>query len=207
MTTKQEPGVTQNDPQGARNAAAQKPVKKSRLKRFFVTSLVALVAFVALGTAAAGAMIWWASRDLPPYQSIADYRLPLVTTVYARDNSVMGYLYNEKRFLTALDDMPKHLQYAFVAAEDGEFFEHCGINPKAILRAFINNLLSGRTQQGGSTITQQIVKRLLLTPEKSYVRKLREAILAIHVDKYLGKAGVLNIYLNEIYLGNTAYGV
>ena len=183
------------------------PVKKSRWKRFFLYCLVSLVGLGTLGMCAVAAMIYWVSRDLPPYTRIADYRLPVVTTVYARDNSIMGYLYDEKRFLVSLDEMPEHLRRAFVAAEDGEFYEHFGINPTAIVRAFIINMRTGKTTQGGSTITQQIVKRLLLTSEKSYIRKLREAILAVQVEKYLSKNEILTIYLNEIYLGNGAHGV
>ncbi|MDR3073653.1 MAG: PBP1A family penicillin-binding protein [Deltaproteobacteria bacterium] len=161
----------------------------------------------ALGTAAAAAMVYWVSRDLPPYTRIADYRLPVVTTVYARDNSILGYFYNEKRFLLSLEDMPEHLRRAFVAAEDGSFYEHLGIDPLAIASAFYTNLISGSVRRGGSTITQQIVKRLLLTSEKSYIRKLREAMLAIQVERYLSKNEILTIYLNEIYLGNGAHGV
>lgn len=187
--------------------AQQPPVKKSRWKRFFLYGVIGIFGAGTLGMCAAAAMIYWVSRDLPPYTRIADYRLPVVTTVYARDNSIMGYLYDEKRFLVSLEEMPEHLRRAFVAAEDGDFYEHPGINPMAIARAFINNMRSGRTKEGGSTITQQIVKRLLLTSEKSYIRKLREALLAIQVEKYLSKNEILTIYLNEIYLGNGAHGV
>ncbi|SBW10121.1 Penicillin-binding, 1A family protein [uncultured delta proteobacterium] len=183
------------------------PAGKKRKRRFFLYALVSLVGLGALGMCATAAMIYWASRDLPPYTRIADYRLPVVTSVYARDNSVLGYLYDEKRFLTSLEDMPEHLRRAFVAAEDGEFYNHIGINPMAIGRAALNNIRSGKITGGGSTITQQIVKRLLVGGEKSYIRKIREAILAIQVEKYLSKNEILTIYLNEIYLGSGAHGV
>ena len=187
--------------------SAKQPAPQKRKRRFFLYVLVVFIGLGTLGMCAAAAMVYWVSRDLPPYTRIADYRLPIVTTVYARDNSVIGYLYDEKRFLVSLEDMPEHLRRAFVAAEDGEFYSHIGINPMAIIRAFYYNTISGRITGGGSTITQQIVKRLLLTAEKSYVRKLREAILAIQVEKYLSKNEILTIYLNEIYLGNGAHGV
>ncbi|CAK7072972.1 MAG: Penicillin-binding protein 1A [Desulfovibrio sp.] len=199
MTNKQEEG-----------AKAQKPAapKKMRTwKRILLYLTVGAIGLGALGAAAAAAMIFWVSQDLPPYTRIADYRLPQVTTVYARDTSVIGYLYHERRFLLSIEDMPMHLRHAFVAAEDGEFYEHCGINPKAIVSAAIDNIRSGKTKRGGSTITQQIVKRMLLSSEKSYIRKLKEAILAIRVDKHFGKDWVLTTYLNEIYLGSGAYGV
>ena len=194
------------DPQTAREETTPKPSRRKK-RRFLLYALVLLLGIGALGMAASAAMVYWVSRDLPPYTRIADYRLPIVTTVYARDHSVLGYLYDEKRFLISLEEMPEHLRRAFVAAEDGEFYNHIGINPMAIGRAFFNNLRSGRITGGGSTITQQIVKRLLVGGEKSYIRKLREAILAIQVEKYLGKNEILTIYLNEIYLGSGAHGV
>ncbi len=207
MTKHEEPEARTSQASADAKTEGRPPVKKKRVRRFFLYTLVTLLAVGVLGLAATAAMMYWVSRDLPPYTRIADYRLPVVTTVYARDNSVLGYLYDEKRFLISLEDMPEHLRRAFVAAEDGEFYTHMGINPVAIGRAFINNLRKGRTKEGGSTITQQIVKRLLLTSEKSYIRKLREAILAVQVERYLSKNEILTIYLNEIYLGNGAHGV
>lgn len=208
MTTKHTSDAGRSGSEGAEQPSRDiRPGKKSRFKRVLVFCLVGLVGLGALGSAAAAAMIYWVSRDLPPYTRIADYRLPVVTTVYARDHSVMGYLYDEKRFLISLEEMPEHLRRAFVAAEDGAFYEHIGIDPLAIASAFYTNLVSGKTRRGGSTITQQIVKRLLLTSEKSYIRKLREAILAVQVERYLSKNEILTIYLNEIYLGSGAHGV
>ena len=203
MTKHEESGASSAD---AKTSAPQAKPKR-RKRRFFLYGLVTLVGLGTLGMCAVAAMIYWVSRDLPPYTKIVDYHLPLVTTVYARDNSVIGYLYDEKRFLVSLEEMPEHLRRAFVAAEDGEFYSHIGINPMAIARAFYHNTVSGRIRGGGSTITQQIVKRLLLTAEKSYIRKLREALLAIQVEKYLSKNEILTIYLNEIYLGSGAHGV
>ena len=113
---------------------------------------------------------FWAVRDLPGFTRIADYRPALTTTVLARDGSVIGSFYRENRFLISLDQMPKMLPKAFLAAEDAEFYEHEGVNPVAIFRAFLINLQSGTKRQGGSTITQQVIKRLLLTPERSYER-------------------------------------
>lgn len=103
--------------------------------------------------------------------------------------------------------MPKMLPKAFLAAEDAEFYEHEGVNPVAIFRAFLINLQSGTKRQGGSTITQQVIKRLLLTPERSYERKIKEAILAYRLEHYLSKDEILTIYLNQTFLGANAYGV
>ena len=119
----------------------------------------------------------------------------------------MGYLFREKRFLVNLDVMPAFLAQAFLAAEDARFFEHEGVDYQAILRAFVINMREGGSSQGGSTITQQLVKRLLLTPEKSYERKFKEAILAYRLENYLTKEQILYLYLNHIYLGNSSYGV
>lgn len=177
------------------------------IKRILLIFFLILVVGLALGASALAVVYSWAVQDLPSYTRIADYRPPLVSTVYARDNSVMGYFYREKRFLSSLSDMPPYLPLAFLAAEDDGFYEHQGVSPVAILRAFLVNLKSGTNTQGGSTITQQIVKRLLLSAEKSYERKIKEAILAYRLENYLTKDEILTIYLNQIYLGSGAYGV
>jgi len=173
------------------------------MKILFITSLVCLF----LGLAGAFGLYNWASRELPGFKKITDYRPPLVTTVYAKDNQVLGYFYKEKRFLVTLDQMSPWLPKAFLAAEDASFYEHDGVDLTAISRAFIANLRAGHTKQGGSTITQQIIKRLLLTPERSYKRKLKEAILAFRLENYLTKEEILTIYLNQIFLGAHSYGV
>jgi penicillin-binding protein 1A len=157
-----------------------------------------------------GGAVWlyhWASSDLPGFKNITDYKPPLVTTVYAKDNKVLGYFYREKRFLVTLDQMSPWVPKAFLAAEDASFYEHDGVDLTAIVRAFKANLMAGRTKQGGSTITQQIIKRLLLTSERSYKRKLKEAILAFRLENYLTKEEILTIYLNHIFLGAHSYGV
>ncbi|BCS87731.1 penicillin-binding protein 1A [Pseudodesulfovibrio sediminis] len=157
-----------------------------------------------------GGAFWiyhWASSDLPGFKNITDYNPPLVTTVYAQDDQVLGYFYKEKRFLVTLDQMSPWIPKAFLASEDASFYQHDGVDITAIVRAFKANLVAGRTKQGGSTITQQIIKRLLLTSEKSYQRKLKEAILAFRLEKYLTKEEILTIYLNQIFLGAHSYGV
>lgn len=173
------------------------------LKILFVIFLVCLVA----GIGGAFGLYNWAAKDLPGFKKITDYNPPLVTTVYAKDNQVLGYFYKEKRFLVTLDQMSSWLPKAFLAAEDASFYEHDGIDLTAISRAFVANLRAGRTRQGGSTITQQIIKRLLLTSERSYKRKLKEAILAFRLENYLTKEEILTIYLNQIFLGAHSYGV
>lgn len=152
-------------------------------------------------------ILQWASQDLPSFKRVADYRPPQVTTIYARDGSVMAQLYRERRYLINLEDMASYVPMAFLAAEDDGFYKHDGIDPVAIVRAFIINMQAGSIKQGGSTITQQVVKRLLLSSERSYERKIKEAILAYRLERYLTKDEILSIYLNQIYLGGGAYGV
>ena len=176
-------------------------------KRLLVICLLVFLGLGVLGTISGVAVMFWASRDLPSYTQVSDYRPPQVTTVYAADGSVLGYFYDEKRFLVNLAEMPPYLPKAFLAAEDASFYQHDGINPKAIVRAFIKNMQAGATVEGGSTITQQLVKRLLLTSERSYVRKLKEAILAYRLERYLSKDDILNMYLNQIFFGHSSYGV
>jgi penicillin-binding protein 1A len=159
------------------------------------------------GAGVAGYLYWDAVRSLPDIKKITDYTPPLVTTVYANDNEVLGYFYKEKRFLKRLPEMPEHLPLAFLAAEDDSFYQHEGVDPTAIFRALIKNMQAGQVVQGGSTITQQVIKSMLLTPEKSYERKIKEAILAYRLESYLTKDEILTIYLNQIFFGNHAYGV
>lgn len=181
----------------------KKTAKKSVWKILAVIAGICALAGV-LGLAA---IYSWAVSDLPNFTRITDYRPALVTTVYAKDNSIMGYFYHEKRFLAKLENMPPYLPLAFLAAEDDAFYEHDGVDLKAIFRAFMKNVQAGGIRQGGSTITQQVVKSLLLTSERSYERKLKEAILAYRLERYLNKDEILTIYLNQIYLGAGAYGV
>ncbi|OGR35737.1 MAG: penicillin-binding protein [Desulfovibrionales bacterium GWA2_65_9] len=178
-----------------------------RSRRFKRKVLWVLLALPAVGLALVALAFWWLSHDLPGFRSITDYKPPLVTTVLARDNQVLGYFYKEKRFLVRLQDMPAHLPKAFLAAEDSSFYKHDGIDPWAIVRAMLMNLKAGGIKQGGSTITQQVVKRLLLTPEKSFERKIKEAMLAYQLENYLTKDEILTIYLNQIFLGSKSYGV
>ncbi len=173
------------------------------LKILLVLFLICLIA----GIGGAFGLYNWAAKELPGFKKITDYNPPLVTTVYAKDNQVLGYFYKEKRFLVTLDQMSPWLPKAFLAAEDASFYQHDGVDISAIARAFVANVKAGRSKQGGSTITQQIIKRLLLSSEKSYKRKLKEAILAFRLENYLTKEEILTIYLNQIFLGAHSYGV
>jgi penicillin-binding protein 1A len=147
------------------------------------------------------------SEDLPRIPDLKRYRPKTVSTFYAEDGTVIGLFYKEKRFPIAIDSIPPHVLNAFLAAEDARFFTHTGIDIFGVFRAIVKNLMAGHFAQGASTITQQVTRNFLLTKEKKTSRKIREAILAYRLEKTLSKRQILELYLNEIYLGNGAYGV
>ena len=148
--------------------------------------------------------------NLPAVTSVLEYTPPVTSTILASDGSVLGRFADQDRTMVSLDSVPPLLAQAFVSAEDRNFWHHRGVDPFAAARAMVANFShrgSGRRQLGASTITQQVVKNLLVGDEASLKRKLREALLALRVEKEIGKRRVLEIYLNQIYLGVGAYGV
>jgi len=147
-------------------------------------------------------------RDLPDLRTIEDYRPPIASRVLDRDGEVIGRFFTERRTLASMESLPAHLVQAFVAGEDSSFFEHAGIDYRSILRAaWVNLRAGGEIKQGASTITQQMVKGLLLSPEKKFKRKIREMILARRIEKSFTKQEILYLYLNQIYFGHGAYGI
>ncbi len=146
-------------------------------------------------------------RDLPDFLTIADYRPPIVTEVYSSDGTLIAEFFRERRYLIKINEVPEIVKKTFLAAEDRNFYTHPGVDLKSILRAAIKNFRSGSAKQGASTITQQVVKNILLTPEKSLERKAKEALLAYKLEKNLSKDEIFEIYLNQIYFGNSAYGL
>ncbi len=144
---------------------------------------------------------------IPDIKNIAEYQPAQASEILDRNGRVIERIFTENRTVVSLSEMPKYLPKAFVAAEDSRFYVHPGLDLWSVFRAAVNNLRSGRRGQGGSTITQQVARSLLLTPEKTYLRKFKEAILAWRIDTLLTKNDILHIYLNQIYLGNGAYGV
>ena len=135
-------------------------------------------------------------------EPLLHYRPPLASVVTDRHGRMVGQFFVQRRRLVRLDDVPEHVIQAFVASEDGRFFQHAGLDIPAILRAAWTNLRGGRIEQGASTITQQMVKNVLLTPERTWSRKLREMLLALEVERRLSKHEILLIYLNHVYLGH-----
>jgi penicillin-binding protein 1A len=147
------------------------------------------------------------TRDLPELSSIEDYKPDAVTKVYANDGTLIAEFFDQRRYPVKISEVPRMVINCFLAAEDAHFYSHKGIDYTSILRAVFKNLRAGNARQGGSTITQQVVKNLLLTPEKKYERKIKEAILSYRLENRFSKDEILQMYLNQIYFGNTAYGI
>ena len=161
---------------------------------FLLGAVVGLVLLARFGT-------------FPSFESVQEYRPSVSSKIFDRYNQVVGEIYLEKRTLAPYRKIPPQVVMAFVAAEDANFFQHRGVDFTAIARAAVKDLLGGSFAQGGSTITQQTVKNLFLTREKSLRRKLKELILAYRMERNMGKEEILYLYLNQIYLGEGAYGV
>src|SRR5271155_2533757 len=163
-----------------------------------------------VGVAAVAGMIWHFSRDLPDYSQLQDYEPPVMTRVHAADGSLLAEYADERRLYLPIQAVPKLVINAFLAAEDKNFYEHGGIDYPGMARAallYAENFGSGRRPQGGSTITQQVAKNFLLTNEVSFTRKIKEALLAIRLERAYSKDKILELYLNEIPLGLGAYGI
>jgi penicillin-binding protein 1A len=155
---------------------------------------------------AMGAYVYF-SRDLPPVDALRDYEPPQTTRVYDRHGEIIGEIFNERRTVIPLDQIPRHAVLAVLAAEDADFYEHEGLDYKGILRAVMADLVAGRAKQGGSTITQQVVKLNLLSPERTVSRKVKELILARRLERELSKDEILYLYLNHVNFGHGRYGI
>lgn len=173
------------------------------LKYVFIVLVVSTV----VGSLFGAAVGIYFSRGLPNIIATEDYKPLTVTQVLGKGDVVVGEFFEERRYVVPLEKINEKVQRAFIAAEDDRFFDHQGIDLQGILRAAIANFRAGRVVQGGSTITQQVAKSLLLTPERSFFRKIKEVILANRMEKNLNKNQILFLYLNQIYLGQGAYGV
>jgi penicillin-binding protein 1A len=180
-------------------------------KKKFIVSLIAInVAIIAVVGIASASYVFYIYQTLPKLITVNDYKPLLSSDIFSRDGEKIGELYSKKqgvRYLTAYENIPPMLVKAFLAAEDDSFFEHHGFNFYAIARAIWVNFVSGHRRQGASTITQQTARSLFLSSEKTYIRKLREALLTYKMETHLTKENILYLYLNQIYLGQGAYGV
>ncbi|MDD2365074.1 MAG: PBP1A family penicillin-binding protein [Desulfuromonadaceae bacterium] len=169
--------------------------------------LLSSVVLLFVGILAASGYLFFLMARLPKVDRLADYKPPIVSQVFGDDGVLVGEFYLERRIVVPVNKMPRKLIQAFVAAEDANFYSHKGIDYFGIMRAAFKNLLSMSKKEGASTITQQVTKSMLLTPEKKFSRKIKEAILAKRMEERLSKDEILYLYLNQIYLGGGAYGV
>ncbi|RPI47006.1 MAG: penicillin-binding protein, partial [Hyphomicrobiaceae bacterium] len=189
------------------------PIKKRKRRSWLLGFLgfgfaSAVVMFLA-AAAVAGFFFWKVSRDLPDYESLAKYEPPVMTRIHAHDGSLMAEYARERRIFVPINVVPKLVIAAFLSAEDKRFYEHGGLDFAGIGRALINNFQNWgkKRPEGASTITQQVAKNFLLSSEQKLDRKLKEAILAIRIERAYSKDKILELYLNEIYLGIGSYGV
>ncbi|MFH1653341.1 MAG: PBP1A family penicillin-binding protein [Pseudomonadota bacterium] len=169
--------------------------------------IIFLVTLTFVFLAAITTAYFYFSQDLPNIKSLQDYKPPVISEVFAANGQKVGEFWEECRIFTEYDKIPNLVKLAFIDSEDANFFSHRGVDFRAIVRAFIANIQAGKIKEGGSTITQQLTRSLLLSKEKTYARKIKEAILAIRLERSFDKEQILTLYLNQIYLGNRSYGV
>ena len=170
----------------------------SFLSVFLVFSIISLV------------ILWNFSNKIPDYKFLKNYKPPVSSKVYSGKGELVADFSKEKRIFVPYESIPKNVIYSFLSAEDKNFFTHPGVDAKGVLRAVVNNIkniMSSKRLEGASTITQQVAKNFLLTNEVSLNRKIKEAILAFRIERALSKERILELYLNQIYLGSGAYGV
>jgi penicillin-binding protein 1A len=175
-----------------------------KIVKFFV--VLALLGGLGLA-AAAGWVYFGLLPELPSIERLEDVRLQVPLRIYAKDGALLAEFGEKRRRPLAIEDTPDTLVNAFLAAEDDRFYEHPGVDYQGIARAALTLATTGKKEQGGSTITMQVARNFFLTPEKTYIRKLKEILLALQIEQRLSKEEILELYLNKIYLGNRAYGV
>ncbi|MCA9580571.1 MAG: PBP1A family penicillin-binding protein [Myxococcales bacterium] len=182
--------------------------KRRSVGRRVVTGLLVLGTFGAfLGAISLIGMLWFYGRDLPTVRELTEYRPPQTTRIVDRHGVLIGEIFSERRTVVPMDRIPRILVLAVLAAEDADFYQHEGLDYPGILRAVVRDVFAGRPAQGASTITQQVVKTHLLTPERTIERKVKELILARRLEQELTKDQILYLYLNHINFGHGRYGV
>lgn len=179
-------------------------------KRIFLVLVILGFLGVLAGVGGIVGLFWWYGRGVADLDEarLKNYQPPQITRIYARDGeTLIGELYAQRRTLIRYDDIPSHVENAFLAAEDADFYRHEGMDLMGMARALVVNLRARQVKQGASTITQQVVKNFMLSPERSLERKVQELILARRLEQALTKKQILELYLNEIYLGHGRYGI
>ena len=171
---------------------------------FFTLSLILLLGVLIF------VVLWTYSNNIPDYKFLKNYKPPVSSKVYSSNGELVADFSKEKRIFVPYNSIPKNVINAFLSAEDKNFYSHPGVDAKGVLRAAVNNIsniITSKRLEGASTITQQVAKNFLLTNEVSFNRKIKEAILAFRIERALTKQRILELYLNQIYLGSGAYGV
>jgi len=180
------------------------------MNKYFKNILIILLSFLLIISIFFFSILWNYSNNIPDYKFLKNYKPPVSSKVYSGNGELVADFSKEKRIFIPYNSIPKKVVYSFLSAEDKNFFSHPGVDAKGVLRAVINNIsniLSSKRLEGASTITQQVAKNFLLTNEVSLNRKIKEAILAFRIERALSKERILELYLNQIYLGSGAYGV
>lgn len=167
--------------------------------------IILLILFIAIGSSV-GVLLGYL-QDLPQIKMLEEYQPKTITKVYADNDELIADFFQENRVFIPISEIPKNLKQAVLAVEDSRFYSHYGIDFKGIFRAIWSNLRAGKIIEGGSTLTQQLTKVLFLTPEKTLSRKLKEAVLALQIERRYSKDKIFELYLNQIYLGSGSYGV
>ena len=176
------------------------------IKRFFayIVGLICVLFFMIFST------LWYFANDLPDYKVLSEYKPPVSSRVYSGDGDLIAEYAIQKRLFISFDSIPNVVINSFLSAEDKNFFKHPGIDARGITRAIIKNVrnyMQSKRLEGASTITQQVAKNFLLSNEVSLKRKIKEAILAFRIERAYSKERIMELYLNQIYLGQGAYGV
>ncbi len=185
---------------------AKKGKKKNKLKWYHhIGTIIYISIFVIIGIILQYLYICW--QDLPTIEEIVNYKPNTVSVIYDRNDNEIGYIYKEKRFPISIDSIPPLLKNSLIAVEDRDFYRHWGINIKGIFRALFKNIIKMKVKEGGSTITQQLARSIFLTYKRTFTRKIKEAFLAIKIEKAFTKDEILEMYFNQIYYGSGAYGI
>jgi penicillin-binding protein 1A len=191
----------------ARQRSVKKGKKKGRLGVWLKRIAITIVVLVLAGIAGTAGMLWYFGRDLPSTDLLASYEPPQTTRVVDRNGELLGEVFTERRTVVPMERIPRVLVLSVLAAEDADFYQHEGLDYPGLVRAIFRAIITGRRPRGTSTITQQLVKLLLLTPEQTMSRKIRELILARRIEQELEKDEILHLYLNHINYGHGRYGV
>jgi penicillin-binding protein 1A len=190
-----------------KNRKSKKESRKKTRRGFTPYIIYAFVLSIFIPLLSGILLFFYYSNHLPDFKPLKERNINAYSIVYSEEDEVVGKFLMDNRIPIPYERIPKPLIQAFIAAEDAEFFQHKGIDYKGITRALLKNLIAGRIVQGGSTITQQVTKTFFLTPQRSLLRKLKEVAYAFGLERNLSKEQILTLYLNNIYLGNGAYGV